>query len=93
MAFPKRLTGIGHRGRVEQARGRDVLDLIPPTDDIRHLGRVWQLTAESSPVVRLLMWRPTDEGDRAIRAYLLAFAHRVILEDRKVRHPFSGRSK
>ena len=93
MTFPKRLTGIGHRGRVEPARDRDVLDLIPPTDDIRHLERVWQLTDESSPVIRLVMWRPTDEGDRAIRAYLLAFAQRVILEDRKARHPFTGRSK
>jgi hypothetical protein len=92
MAFPKRLTGIGHRGRVEQARGRDVLDVIPPTEDIRHLERVWGLTDESSPIIRLVMWNPTDEGDRAIRAYLLAFA-RVILEDRKVRHPFTGRSK
>jgi hypothetical protein len=36
-------------------------------------------------VIRLLVWHPTDEGDRAIRAYLLAFAQRVILEDRKVR--------
>jgi hypothetical protein len=91
MSFPERLTGIGHRGRVEQPRDRDVLDLIPPTDDIRHLEHVWGLTEESSPVARLLMWHPTDEGDRAIRAYLIAFAQRVIFEDRKGRQPFTGR--
>jgi hypothetical protein len=36
--FPPRLTAIAHRGRVE-LNEPDVLELLPPTEDILHLNR------------------------------------------------------
>jgi hypothetical protein len=92
MAFPKRLTAIKHRGRVKVARDRDVLDQVPPTDDIVHLEHVWRLDEQSSPLTQLLMWRPTDEVDKRVREYLLAFAQQVISADRRLREvPFTNR--
>jgi hypothetical protein len=85
MAFPKRLTAITHRGRVTVARDRDVLDQVPPTEDIAHLEHVWRLDAQSSPLTRLLMWHPTEEQDTYVREYLIRFARQVILADRRLR--------
>ena len=84
MAFPKRLTETARRGRVPlPARERDVFDLVPLTDDIRHLEHTWRLDEQSSPVTRLLMWHPTHEEDKHVREYLLSFAQQVILAERR----------
>lgn len=82
--FPRRLTGIEHRGRVE-LHEPDVLALVPPTEDIVHLRRVWELDTQSSPLVMLELWRPTDEGDEAVRQFLLDFGRRVLAAARRPR--------
>lgn len=57
LVFPPRLTGVVHRGRVE-LNEPDVLSLVPPTEDILHLDRVWKLHEHASPLVMLELWRP-----------------------------------
>jgi len=64
--FPPRLTAIAHRGRVE-LNEPDVLELVPPTEDILHLNRVWKIHEHTSPLVMLELWRPTDEFDEFMR--------------------------
>jgi hypothetical protein len=72
MMFPPRLSGIVHRGRVD-LHEPDVLALVPPTEDIAHLDCVWELDAESSPLVT-----PTEAGDEEVRRFLLDFGRRVL---------------
>jgi hypothetical protein len=62
---------------------RDVLTLIPPTDDILHLEGVLRLAADSSPLEQLLLWRPTDQADQHLRRFLLDFGHRVLAAERR----------
>ena len=71
MAFPKRLTAVAHRGRVEVARDRDVFDLVPPTPDTVYLERLVRLGPEPSPFARLLAWEPEEEDDQHVRTVLL----------------------
>ena len=59
---------------------RDVLALVPPTEDMLHLQSVWCLAADSSPLMKLALWRPTDEGEQLIRRFLLDFGHEVMAE-------------
>jgi diguanylate cyclase (GGDEF)-like protein len=55
---------------------RDVLALIPATEEILHLNSAWCLTADSSPLMKLALWRP-GEDDEDWRRFLLAFGHEV----------------
>jgi hypothetical protein len=80
--FPARLTDIAHRGRVE-LHEPDVLAVVPPTEDIVHLDRVWKLHEHSSPLVMLELWRPSDEGDEIIRQFLLDFGRQVLAAARR----------
>jgi diguanylate cyclase (GGDEF)-like protein len=57
---------------------RDVLTLVPPTEDMRHLQSVWCLAADSSPLMKLALWHPTDEDDRVLRRFLLYFGDEVM---------------
>jgi diguanylate cyclase (GGDEF)-like protein len=59
---------------------RDVLALVPPTRDILHLQGVWCLAANSSPLMKLALWHPTDEGEQWFRQFLLDFGHEVVAE-------------
>jgi len=61
----------------DSAWQQDVLALLPPTEDIAHLDRVWRLTADSSPLEKLTLWHPTDPGDLDLRRFLLDFGHQV----------------
>ena len=61
----------------DSAWQQDVLALLPPTEDIAHLDRVWRLTADSSPLEKLTLWHPTDPGDLDLRRFLLDFGHEV----------------
>ena len=84
MAFPKRLTEKAHRGRVELPRPEpDVFELVPPTRDTLHLDRVWRLDERSSPLLRLMLWEPTDEGDKEVRRFLLDFGRQVLAAERR----------
>src|SRR5262249_53754054 len=67
---------------------QDVLASVPPTDEICHLEGVMRLTADSSPLVRLRLWQPTDKGDQYLRCFLLDFGHRVLAAARR-----SGKSR
>jgi hypothetical protein len=77
-------------------RGRtpDVLCLVPPTEDVVHLNRVWKLEPDTSPLMMLELWRPTDTDDEEVRRFLLAFGRRVLaaagvdLTDAPVRCPW-----
>ena len=62
---------------------QDVLELIPPTDEILHLEGVLRLAADASPLEQLLLWQPTDKGDQHLRRFLLDFAHRVLAAERR----------
>jgi hypothetical protein len=57
---------------------RDVLALVPLAEDVRHLEAVVRLTASSSPLEQVLLWRPTDPADQRLRRFLLDFGHRVL---------------
>jgi diguanylate cyclase (GGDEF)-like protein len=57
---------------------RDVLALVPPTEDMLHLQSVWCLTADSSPLMKLALWHPTDEYDQLLRRFLLYFGDEVM---------------
>jgi hypothetical protein len=59
------------------ARDPDVLTLVPPTEDIVRLESIWSLAADSSPLVKLALWRPSDESDQCLREFLLDFGHDV----------------
>jgi hypothetical protein len=80
--FPPRLTAIAHRGRVE-LNEPDVLELVPPTEDILHLNRVWKLHEHTSPLVMLELWQPTDEFDQFLKQWLLDFGRRVLAAARR----------
>ena len=55
---------------------RDVLALIPATEEILRLDSAWCLTADSSPLMKLALWRP-DEDDEDWRQFLLALGDEV----------------
>ncbi len=55
---------------------RDVLALIPATEEILRLNSAWCLTADSSPLMKLALWRP-DEDDEDWRQFLLDFGDEV----------------
>ena len=59
------------------ARDRDVLALVPPTEDIVRLESIWNLAADSSPLMKLALWQPSDEGEQLLREFLLDFGHDV----------------
>jgi diguanylate cyclase (GGDEF)-like protein len=59
------------------AQDRDVLTLVPPTEDIVRLESIWSLAADSSPLMKLALWRPSDESDQCLREFLLDFGHDV----------------
>jgi diguanylate cyclase (GGDEF)-like protein len=59
---------------------RDVLALVPPTEDMLHLQSVWCLAAYSSPLMKLALWNPTDEDDRVLRRLLLYFGDEVMAD-------------
>ena len=80
--FPPRLTAIAHRGRME-LNEPDVLELVPPTEDILHLNCVWKLHEHTSPLVMLELWQPTDEFDQFLRQWLLNFGRRVLAAARR----------
>jgi diguanylate cyclase (GGDEF)-like protein len=63
---------------------RDVLALVPLTDDFFHLEGVWRLDADSSPLERLRLWRPADEDDQRNRRFLLDFGFQVLAAERTV---------
>jgi hypothetical protein len=52
------------QGLPDAAWDRDVLALIPPTEDIVRLESLWCLAPPSSPLMKLALWQPTDEDDR-----------------------------
>lgn len=57
---------------------RDVLALIPPTEDILHLESVACLAADSNPLMRLALWRTRDDIDDFIREFLLGFGEDLL---------------
>jgi len=59
------------------ARDPDVLMLVPPTEDVVRLESVWSLAAHSSPLMKLALWQPSDEGEQLLREFLLDFGHDV----------------
>jgi hypothetical protein len=56
---------------------RDVLALVPPTEDTIHLESLWCLDVGSSPLMKLALWQPADEDDQWLRQFLLDFGHDV----------------
>ncbi len=60
------------------ARDRHVLALVPPTEDIVRLESIWSLAADSSPLMKLALWLPSDEGEQLLREFLLDFGHDVV---------------
>jgi len=56
---------------------RDVLALVPPTEDMVRLESAWCLAPDSSPLMKLALWNSTDEGDQWLRQFLLDFGHDV----------------
>ena len=66
---------------------RDVLSLVPLTDDFFHLEGLWRLGPGSSPLERLLLWQPADEDDREFRRFLLDFGFQVLEAERTPRPP------
>jgi hypothetical protein len=56
---------------------QDVLALIPPTEDIVRLESGWGLAADSSPLMKLALWHPSDEDEQWLRQFLLDFGHDV----------------
>jgi hypothetical protein len=86
-SFPFRLTKRTPR-RVWPKRDKDtvpapprvdVFDLVPPTDDVAHLEKCLELTDKSTPLHRAVLWKPEDEGDKAIRELLVWFGRQVAL--------------
>ena len=63
---------------------RDVLALVPLTDDFFHLEGVWRLDAGSSPLEQLRLWHPADEVDQENRRFLLDFGFRILEAERTV---------
>jgi diguanylate cyclase (GGDEF)-like protein len=57
---------------------RDVLALIPPTEDMVRLESLWCVAPETSPLMKLALQRPEDELDQLIREFLLDFGHDVM---------------
>jgi hypothetical protein len=84
--FPPRLTGIVHRGRVE-LHTPDVLALVPPTEDIVYLNRVWRLEASRPPApptrVCPICWQPDG------RHWTTPHVHMPKAEQERIRHWFS----
>jgi hypothetical protein len=78
--WPPRLSDVGARGRVNVTPSPqpDVLKLVPWTEDIRQLERVWKIDERTSPLVMLELWQPADEVDDMIRSYLIAFGRAVL---------------
>jgi len=62
---------------------RDVLALVPPTDEILRLESVSCLAADSSPLMKLALWHPTDKVEQFIREFLLEFGHELMVPERK----------
>jgi diguanylate cyclase (GGDEF)-like protein len=63
---------------------RDVLALVPLTDDFFHLEGVLRLDAGSSPLERLRLWQPADKVDQVNRRFLLDFGSQVLAAERTV---------
>jgi diguanylate cyclase (GGDEF)-like protein len=59
------------------ARDRDVLALVPPTEDMVRLESLWSLASDSSPLMKLALWQPGDEDEELLREFLLDFGHEV----------------
>jgi diguanylate cyclase (GGDEF)-like protein len=57
---------------------RDVLALVPPTEDIVRLESAWCLAAGSSQLMKLALWQP-PEDDEFLRQFLLDFGHEVAV--------------
>jgi diguanylate cyclase (GGDEF)-like protein len=57
---------------------RDVLALVPPIEEIVHLESLWCLAPGSSPLMKLALWRPTDEFDQMMREVLHEFGDDVL---------------
>jgi diguanylate cyclase (GGDEF)-like protein len=57
---------------------RDALALVPPTEDILRLESLWCLARDSTPLMSLALWRPTDEIDLLFREFLLDFGDDVL---------------
>jgi diguanylate cyclase (GGDEF)-like protein len=57
---------------------RDVLALIPPTDEMLRLESLACLATETNPLMRLALWSPTDETDEFIRELLLGFGEGLL---------------
>jgi diguanylate cyclase (GGDEF)-like protein len=57
---------------------RDVLALVPPTEDIARLESLWCVAPETSPLMKLALERPTDEFDQLMREYLQEFGDDVL---------------
>ena len=70
------------RNQQRVAWHRDVLALVPLTDEFLHLEGVWRLDADSSPLERLRLWHPTDAVDRDNRRFLLDFGFQVLAAER-----------
>jgi diguanylate cyclase (GGDEF)-like protein len=65
------------QGLPDAAWNRDVLALVPPTEDVARLESLWCLAPQSSPLMKLALWQPTDEDDQWFRELLLDFGHDV----------------
>jgi len=65
------------QGLPDAAWHRDVLALVPPTEDMIRLESLWCLAPGSSPLMKLALERPTDEFDQFLREFLLDFGHDV----------------
>ena len=70
------------RNQQRVAWHRDVLALVPLTDEFLHLEGVWRLDADSSPLERLRLWHSTDTVDRDNRRFLLDFGFQVLAAER-----------
>jgi diguanylate cyclase (GGDEF)-like protein len=57
---------------------RDVLALLPPTEDVVRLESLWCLAPTSSPLMKLALWQPADEFEEAIREVLHDFGDDVL---------------
>jgi diguanylate cyclase (GGDEF)-like protein len=62
----------------DSAWHRDVLALVPPTEDIVRLESAWCLVAGSSQLMKLALWQP-PEDDEFLRQFLLDFGHEVAV--------------
>jgi diguanylate cyclase (GGDEF)-like protein len=59
-------------------REPDVLALVPPTEDIARLESLWSLAPDSSPLMKLALWQPGDEGEQLLREFLIEFGDDVV---------------